>query len=141
MSTKLPFQCKFTVPEPSAALDDVISRWSETRVEKPAIVVVPDSEHDIIEAVRYAQENDLCILPAAGGHGSYVSVTPATLYLDLKHFDSITLNEEEQTVTVGGGVITKQLVDACSDKGYYTCWPNSNAVGVVGFAMGMGNVS
>jgi FAD/FMN-containing dehydrogenase len=139
--TSLSFQCKFIIPESSESLHDVISRWSDTNIEKPAIIVVPESEQDIIQAVRYAQENGLRLLTSGGGHGPYVPVTPKTLYLDMSSFDKINLNEAEKTVTLGGGVITREFIKTCLDKGYYSCWPNSNAVGMVGFVIGLGNVS
>lgn len=92
-------------------------------------------------AIDYSRKNALQLLPAGGGHGSFVPVTSKTLYLDLKRFDKVEVDNNAQTVTVGGGAVTGQLVKACTDQGFYTTWVNSNAVGVVGSILGGGNVS
>jgi FAD/FMN-containing dehydrogenase len=49
------------------------------------------------------------------------------------------LEETESTVTIGGGVLTGDLLSALTARGFYTTVPNSNAVGVVGAVLGSGN--
>ncbi|KAJ5367222.1 hypothetical protein N7541_001163 [Penicillium brevicompactum] len=117
-----------------------ISRWSDKGINgHPALVTVPESEHDILAAISYARENALQVLPAGGGHGSFVEIGSKTLYLDLKRFNQIKVNEAAQTVRVGGGVVTGELIKTLTDKGFYTTWTNSDAVGVVGSILGGGN--
>lgn len=128
--------------DPSTPLYRSVSRWSDSGIlERPALTIVPESEEDILVAIDYCRKNALQLLPAGGGHGSFVPVTSKTLYLDLKKFDKVEVDSNAQTVTVGGGAVTSQLVKACTDQGFYTTWVNSNAVGVVGSILGGGNVS
>ncbi|CAG8417517.1 unnamed protein product [Penicillium salamii] len=128
------------IVDTTASLCHPISRWSEKGIhEQPAIVIVPETEQDILAAIDYAHENALQVLPAGGGHGSFVDVGSKTLYLDLKRFNQIEVDEAARTVRVGGGVVTGDLVKALTDKGFYTTWTNSNAVGVVGSILGGGN--
>ncbi|KAJ5826019.1 hypothetical protein N7474_003157 [Penicillium riverlandense] len=128
------------VSKTSTPLYRSVSRWSDTGIlERPALIIVPESEDDILAAIDYSTKNALQLLPAGGGHGSFVPITSKTLYLDLKRFDKVEVDGNAQTVTVGGGAVTSQLVKACTDQGFYTTWVNSNAVGVVGSILGGGN--
>ena len=131
-----------TIVNSTASPSHSISRWSDKGINgHPALVTVPESEHDILAAINYAQENALQVLPAGGGHGSFVEIRSKTLYLDLKRFNQIKVNEAAQTVRVGGGVVTGELIKTLTDKGFYTTWTNSDAVGVIGSILGGGNVS
>ncbi|KAJ5692711.1 hypothetical protein N7462_002134 [Penicillium macrosclerotiorum] len=129
------------IPDPSTPLYKLLSRWSDTGVIAcPAVIVVPESEDDIKIALAYARENKLQVFPAGGGHGSFVPITSRTLYLDLKKFDQVQVNRKAQTVTVGGGAVTAQLIKTCTAQGFFTTWANSNTVGVVGSMLGGGIV-
>lgn len=130
------------VPDRNAPPSQSVSRWSDKGInEHPALVVIPESEDDIISAIDYARKNELTLLPAGGGHGSFAPINSKTLYLDLKRFDQISVNITAHSVTVGGGSSTGKLIKACTGEGFYTTWANSNAVGVVGSVLGGGIVS
>ena len=109
-----------TIPDDSADLHSVISRWSDADVHLPALVVVPSTEDDIITAVHFARSHKLKLVPANGKHGSYVPVTDKTLYLDLKKFNTVSVDEGKAVATIGGGVNTGQVLQTLSDHGYYT---------------------
>jgi FAD/FMN-containing dehydrogenase len=104
-------------------------------------IITPETEDDIRAVLEYASKNGLQVFPAGGGHGSFVPITSKTLYLDLKKFNKVHVDKQAATVTLGGGAITKQLIQECTDHGFYTTWVNSQAVGVVGSILGGGNVS
>jgi FAD/FMN-containing dehydrogenase len=130
------------VPDFSKPVLESVSRWSSTGiVERPALTIIPNTEDDIIKAIDYAKKHDLQLLPVGGGHGFLAPITSKTLYLDLKRFNRVEVDSDNQTVAVGGGAVTSELIKACIECGFYTTWPNSNAVGVVGCILGGGNVS
>jgi FAD/FMN-containing dehydrogenase len=119
-----------------------VSRWSSTGIiERPALTIIPNTEEDIIKTIEYAKEHALQLLPVGGGHGFLAPITSKTLYLDLKRFNKVEVDSDNQTVAVGGGAVTSDLIKTCTERGFYTTWPNSNAVGVVGCILGGGNVS
>ncbi|OJD17079.1 hypothetical protein AJ78_02779 [Emergomyces pasteurianus Ep9510] len=132
-------KCEVVVPQSSQSPSEVISRWSDHNVELPAMVIVPSTEEDIFNAIRLAKKRKLTLIPGNGGHGSFVPITPKTLYLDMKMFNSVVLDRASATVHVGGGASTGQVIEAVTAEGYYTLWPNSNAVGYVGCVLGGGN--
>ena len=130
------------VPDRTAPLAQSVSRWSDKGIiEHPALVVVPETEEDIKSAITYAKESGLQVLPAGGGHGSFVPIDSKTLYLDLKRLNQVSVNCTLHTVTAAGGALTGQVIKAVTDEGFYTTWTNSNAVGFVGGILGGGNVS
>ncbi|KAM0545671.1 hypothetical protein ACHAO7_008126 [Fusarium culmorum] len=129
-------KCEFFVPDDNTP---ELSRWSDTEISRPSLVVTPKTESDIQEAVRIAKDNKLTVLAAGGGHGTFVSVDSSTLYLDLKNFKTIDLNKDEGRVRVGGGVVVGEMVKALADAGYYTPLPSSDAVGFVGCVLGGGS--
>ncbi|KAJ9138932.1 6-hydroxy-D-nicotine oxidase [Pleurostoma richardsiae] len=135
----IPLSCETIIPDPAAPLESVVSRWSNSEVRRPAIVVIPDNEEDIIGAIRYAKEHGLTVIPAGGGHGSFLPIDSKTLYLDLKKFGSVKLDKQAGLVSIGGGAVTREVIRVCCAEGYYTTWPNSNAVGMVGCMLGGGN--
>ncbi|QPC77849.1 hypothetical protein HYE68_008601 [Fusarium pseudograminearum] len=129
-------KCDFVVPSDNTPK---LSRWSDTKISRPSLVVTPKTESDIQAAVRIAKDNKLTVLPAGGGHGTFVTVDSLTLYLDLKNFKTIDLNKDEGRVRVGGGVVVGEVVKALADAGYYTPVPSSDAVGFVGCVLGGGS--
>src|SRR6478735_5691015 len=129
-------QCEYVVPDNDTPQ---LPRWSDTHIQRPALIVTPKTEQDVKDAIRVANENKLIIVAAGGGHGTFVSVDPASLYLDMKLFKKIALNKDEGTVKVGGGVIVGEVLKTLADEGYYTPIPNSDAVGFVGSMLGGGN--
>ncbi|KAK6205762.1 hypothetical protein LQW54_008246 [Pestalotiopsis sp. IQ-011] len=132
------FQCEYFVPSPERP-DRGFTRWSDTKIGQPSLVVIPENETDVQAAIKLARANKLCIVTGGGGHGTYVPVGPQNLYLDMRKFRTIALDKDKQTVRVGGGVRTGDLIRSLASDGYYTALPNSNAVGVVGCVIGAGS--
>ncbi|KAH6887090.1 hypothetical protein B0T10DRAFT_575596 [Thelonectria olida] len=131
---------KFVVPGPDAS-SETVSRWSDTKVGRPALIVTPENEQDVQASIRVAKLNNLTVIASGGGHGTFVPVESNALYLDMKKFKAIQLNKNGGTVQVGGGVLTGELLKALAADGYFTPLPNSNGVGVVGCVIGGGNTA
>jgi FAD/FMN-containing dehydrogenase len=134
------FGCEYSIPDAKSPLHDVVSRWSDTYVEKPAMVVVPATEKDVVDVINYAKAHSLKVMPACGAHGNFAPLDANTIYLDMKKFDDMQLDKEAGVIKLGGGVIVRQLIKYITSEGYCTGWPNSNAVGMTGFTLGGGVV-
>ncbi|CAK7234063.1 hypothetical protein SCUCBS95973_008807 [Sporothrix curviconia] len=130
---------EISVALPGGNVKDHITRWSESYVSLPAVIVTPKTEADIQLSLQYALDNGLRVVDAGGGHGSFVPVTAKTLYLKTEQFKSIDVDETASTVTIGGGVLTGELFTALTTRSFYTMLPNSHAMGVVGAVLGTGN--
>ncbi|PTB67288.1 FAD-binding domain-containing protein [Trichoderma citrinoviride] len=131
-----------TIPDPQESAPALLSRWSDTLVDSPpALIAVPNTEQDVVSAIAFARSNNLVVLATGGRHGSGIPITPRTLYLDLRNLNAIQLDVLKEQVTIGGGVLTGDLIRHLAEEGYFTAVVNSNAVGVVGSFLGGGNTS
>ncbi|OCL15050.1 FAD-binding domain-containing protein [Glonium stellatum] len=128
--------CEVKIPEPTTELHKIVSRWSDSGVALPAAVIFPSTENDIIAAIRFAKEKGLRIIPGSGGHGSFVPIDSKTIYLDLKRFRTVSVDKSNDSVTIAGGSLAADVLKACVAEGYYTFFPNSNAVGMIGAFLG-----
>ena len=138
-SNHLPFKCETLVPERDQASHDVIPRWSDTYVDLPAVIVKPDSEDDIIDAINYSKQSSITLVTANGARAPFVPITGKTLYLDMQKFNQVSLDKSAGTVRIGGGASTGDVIKSITAEGYYTLWPNSNTVGYVGCVLGGGS--
>lgn len=136
-------KCEVVIPHPETPVRSVLDRWSDVGLSRPALVVVPDTEQDIIDAILYAKNTGLELIPGGGGHGPFVPITDKTLYLDMKRFDKVVLDtsQEQARISFGGGALTRRVIDVCTSEGFYTTWTNSYGVGMVGSVLGGGSVS
>ena len=123
-------------PQARQDLEFVILRWSSTGVSPPHSVVVPSSAEDIVAVIEYATKHKLKIVPVTGGHSPFTPITADTIYLSMQNLKDISLDEAHGEVSFGGGVLTGEILKALGDRGWYTCVPNSNSVGMVGALMG-----
>lgn len=112
--------CEYHIPGPGSNWRKLISRWSDKNVSLPAVVVDPASEDDVIAAAHYAESNDMVIIPASGGHGTFVPIGKNTLYLDMRKFKTVTVDEKTSTVHIGGGASTGKVLESCAKQGFYT---------------------
>ncbi|KAF2488509.1 FAD-binding domain-containing protein, partial [Lophium mytilinum] len=131
--------CTVTIPKGDEDLHSVISRWSDLGVKLPFAVVVPSTEEDIMAVVNFASQNSLHVVPGGGGHGNFVPIDDKTIYLDMKKFNSVTVNKEESSVAIGGGAVVGDVLRACVAEGCYALTGNSDAVGIAGYFLGGGN--
>ncbi|EXK77377.1 hypothetical protein FOQG_17910 [Fusarium oxysporum f. sp. raphani 54005] len=131
-------RCQVIVPRRNQAPRETVSRWSDHNVELPAMIVRPNSEQDIVDSIGLARNNNLTLLPGNGGCASWVPITAKTMYLDMKSFSNVTVDQSSSTVRVGGGATTGEVIKTVVAAGYYTLWCNSNAVGYVGSILGGG---
>ena len=133
----LPATCTIQTPDHSAKPQEIIpSRWSDVLLSNPYAAVTPTSISDIISTIEYARAHKLKLIPSGGGRSSFVPITKDVIYLDLKHFDTFKLDEENREVKIGGGCISGPLIKGLAKQGYYTAVPNSNGVGMTGALLG-----
>jgi FAD/FMN-containing dehydrogenase len=109
-----------------------LARWTKTNIHSPPhTVVVPRNFPNILDIIKYAKSTGLKVIPAGGGHGSFLPIDHNTLYLDLKEMQGhgVKLDETNGIVTFGAGANAGEVSKELSAVGWYTSIPNSNAVG------------
>lgn len=119
----LPASCAVQAPAADDTLSSFMShRWMSLGPSStlPAATVTPSTEDDVVAAVRFAGGNGLRVIPKCGGLGGLVVLNERALYLDMARFTDVRIDPNARTVTVGGGVLTGQLLKEVIGAGFYT---------------------
>jgi FAD/FMN-containing dehydrogenase len=84
--------------------DEARAVWNAMIDKKPALIVRCLGVADVIEAVRFARENDLLVAVRGGGHNiAGVSVCEQGLMIDLSPMRAVHIDPKAQTARVQGG--------------------------------------
>ncbi|RDW76676.1 FAD-binding oxidoreductase [Aspergillus mulundensis] len=120
--------------------DDVVSpRWSEWRPPSWTGAIKPATEKDLQEIVRIAVANNVSFMATNGGHGtSLIYGTVNGLDINLENFNSVDIDLESNTVTVGAGAKLGDITIPLYEAGKAIPRGNSPCVGVIGATIGGG---
>ncbi|RDW72816.1 putative FAD-dependent oxygenase [Coleophoma cylindrospora] len=125
----------------SDAFDSAVMRWSNLSTPVANVVVLPSTEQDIVTTVKFANQHSLPFLTTNGVHGSISTLGQMTsgIEIHMSQLSSITVASDGQTVTIGGGVISKNLTDALWAVGKQTVTGTCECVSYLGPALGGGH--
>ena len=96
--------------------------WTRTFPPAPSVVVLPANTVEVQTLVRYANSQQLAIVPSGGrtGLSGGACATNGEIVLCLDRLNNISdFNAINQTVCCGAGVITQQLQQHAEDNGLY----------------------
>lgn len=116
---------------------DARSGFNRLDVHRPAVIAVPDNHFDVVEAVRFAVEEDLRVAVQATGHGTG---RPADggLLINTSRLSSVSVDPVTRTARVGAGAPWKTVVDAAAPYGLAPLMGSAGGVGAVGYTLGGG---
>lgn len=112
-----------------------------------AIIVFPTSTLEVSQLLSNVDHRERAIAVVCGGHSSSnVATWPSlddnmrqrALILDMKHMSSMTVNNETREVTVGGGVLFRQLAETCAGAKCALPIGTGPTVGVAGYVLNGG---
>jgi len=116
-------------------------RWSN--LEKPIvnITVLPATERDVIETVRFANKVKLPFLAYNGRHGSITTLgrMDEGIAINLRKLNSVKIAPNGQTARVGGGINSKVLIDRLWAAGKQAVTGTCECVSYLGPALGGGH--
>ncbi|OAA50360.1 FAD binding domain protein [Metarhizium rileyi] len=97
-------------------------RWSTLELPTVNLVVVPATEKDVSETVKYANKKNLPFLALNSAHGAMTTLGKMKCGIEiyLNQLNTIEIAEDEQTATIGGGTLSKAVTDALWDAGKQT---------------------
>lgn len=105
----------------------------------PLAIVFCQNNTDVSNAVIWARKNSICLRIRSGGHNyEGYSTGNDVLDIDLSEMNSLSIDEENHSLTVEGGVNNKQLYEFVSSKGYPFPGGTCPTVGVSGYVLGGG---
>lgn len=119
---------------------DACTLFNAAIQRQPACVVRPTSTSDIAATIHHARVRGLPISVRGGGHSAAGwSLCDGGVVLDMRSFDSIHVDPEARTATVGGGCLTGQLDRATQQYGLATVTGRVSTTGMAGFTLGGGS--
>ncbi|KAF3214765.1 hypothetical protein TWF106_008934 [Orbilia oligospora] len=97
--------------------EEKVIRYDESSAPNPLLTVFPRSENDVAEIVKYCREKGLQCFAQSGGHNWRVrNHKQIDVVICMRTLNNISIDESTQTVTLGGGTIIGELVEAVTAK-------------------------
>lgn len=116
---------------------DARSGFNRLDVHRPAVIAVPANHFDVVEAVRFATEEDLRVAVQATGHGTG-RVADGGLLINTSRLSSVSVDPITRTARVGAGATWRTVVDAAAPFGLAPLMGSASGVGAVGYTLGGG---
>jgi FAD/FMN-containing dehydrogenase len=112
---------------------------SNTSSRYPDVIVQAESEQEIIEALSFAQKNDLQVVCRCSGHNTAGSILRnGGMLLDLSFMSDITLDTDQMTASVQPGVRMSQFYDEIKDHDLMFPIAECHTVALGGYLLGGG---
>ncbi|KAF3491549.1 FAD binding domain-containing protein [Arthroderma uncinatum] len=116
------------------------ARWSDYHAPTAGVVVTVACEQDVAVTVQYCIEHEIQFLAQAGTHGftTTIDLDDDGILINLRQLNSVTFNDDKTEVTVGGGALISEVIEAASSNNTLVATGNCNCVGAVGAILGGG---
>jgi FAD/FMN-containing dehydrogenase len=122
-----------------AGYDDARTVYNGLIDRKPAVVVRCRTTADVVAALAVARGAGLEVSIRGGGHNvAGRAVTDGGVMIDLAEMKGITIDPEQATARVEGGVIWRELNEAAAEHGLAVTGGLISATGVAGYTLGGG---
>ena len=120
--------------------EEARSLWNMRLDRRPDLIARCSGSEDVAAAIEFARSREMQLSVKAGGH-SYAakSVADSGLLIDLGAMNSIDVDVDRKTVTIGPGVTCGMLDAATQEHRLATTTPTVSSVGVIGAALGGGS--
>ena len=113
--------------------------WNGMHDRHPAIVVRPASSADVIEALRFARDEDLVVAVRSGGHSlPGLSTCDDGIVVDLSRMTGVTVDPDRRIARVIGGTLLGELDRAVQAFGLACNVGTVSHTGVAGLTLGGG---
>jgi len=106
---------------------------------RPGMILQAESADDVVEAVRFAAENDIKVGIRSGGHSwVFSSIRDGGMLLDLGRFKSISVDKDNMRAVVGPAVTARQLATVLEKDGLGFPVAHCSTVALGGYLLGGG---
>jgi len=121
-----------------AGWDDARRAWNLAVDQRPAVVALPRSVDDVVDAVDYARTLGLRIAVQGTGHGAPHTPLDGTMLVNTARMTGVEVDPKGRTARVAAGTIWADVVDAAVPHGLTALHGSAHDVGVVGYSLGGG---
>lgn len=117
--------------------DEARRGFNLAREHSPDLIVAAHTAQDVAAAVSHAAAHNLPVQVHSTGHGIG---TPASngLLVTTSAMDSVSVDPQRRTATVGAGARWHQVISAATEHGLAPLNGSSPTVGVIGYTLGGG---
>ncbi|KAJ6784036.1 hypothetical protein PWT90_00323 [Aphanocladium album] len=121
--------------------EDASRRWNIIDEPRPGVVVIPGVASDVAETVKYANAHNTSFLAVGGQHGatSTLGKLQGGIEIALGSLNSVEVSEDGQTAKVGGGTLSKTVIDALWAAGKQTVTGTCECTSLLGPGLGGGH--
>ncbi|WP_037897200.1 FAD-binding oxidoreductase [Streptomyces sp. NRRL S-920] len=120
-----------------AGYEDELAGFQTGFVTRPDLVVGATSAEDVVAAVSYAAGQGLPVGVQATGHG-LPGASEGGVLISTRRMDTVRVDADARTVTVGAGARWGQVVEAAAPHGLAPLNGSAPGVGVVSYTLGGG---
>ena len=132
------FSGEIVLPD-SPGYDAARAVWNGMADRRPALVVRPTDEDDVVAALRFSRERDLLIAVRCGGHSiPGLSTCDDGIVIDLSRVRGVEVDANGRTARVGGGSLLGDLDEAAQRVGLVCPVGVVSHTGVGGLTLGGG---
>jgi FAD/FMN-containing dehydrogenase len=118
--------------------DDARRAWNLAVDQRPAVVALPRTVDDVVDAVDYARTLGLKIAVQGTGHGAPGTALDGTMLVNTSRMTGVEVDPTGRTARVAAGTIWADVVDAAVPHGLTALHGSAHDVGVVGYSLGGG---
>ncbi|KAI8411283.1 hypothetical protein FOFC_07877 [Fusarium oxysporum] len=117
------------------------TRWSVLEVPKVNIVVVPGTEKDVAETVKFANKKAVPFLAFNTAHGAITTLGRMDhgIEIYLSQLNDVKISPDGKTVEIGGGTVSKKVTDTLWAAGKQTVTGTCECVSYMGPPLGGGH--
>jgi len=113
--------------------------WNLAVDQNPAAVALPETAEQVAQAVRYARERGLRVVPQSTGHtASPLGDLSNTLLVKTERLRTVEIDPEARIARAGGGALWMDVTQAAAPHGLAALAGSSPDVGVAGYHLGGG---
>ena len=114
--------------------------WNPFTNKFPAVFVFAQQDQDVVNAVRWARENDVPIRMRGGRHAlaQDFSQTNCGIVIDVSDMQGVKIDKERGVATVQTGIRVGALVRMLAQEGILAPFGDSSTVGIAGITPGGG---
>jgi FAD/FMN-containing dehydrogenase len=118
--------------------DDARRAWNLAVDQRPAVVALPETVDDVVDAVDYARTLGLRIAVQGTGHGAPGTSLDGTMLVNTSRMTGVEVDPVGLTARVAAGTIWADVVAAAVPHGLTALHGSAHDVGVVGYSLGGG---